>query len=97
MNNLLKPIVLHYQEKQIIQAIEEFSELIKELCKNSKGKSNKNQIKEEMADCYIMLEQLKILFKFNSQEIEAIMFNKIKRTLNIIDQELTQKVKKESN
>ena len=41
--------------------IEEMSELSKEICKFKRGKDNFLEIADEMADVYIMLEQLKRL------------------------------------
>ena len=43
-------------------AIEEMSELIKELIKFKRGKKNYDEIAEEIADVEIMLEQLKIIY-----------------------------------
>jgi len=42
--------------------MEEMSELQKELCKNSRGKDNRLNIAEEIADVLIMLEQMVILY-----------------------------------
>lgn len=49
-------------DAQLKMAIEEMSELTKEICKNFRGKENKEQIAEEIADVEIMIEQLKIMF-----------------------------------
>lgn len=57
------------KEPQMIVAIEELSELIKELTKNLRGKDNVGHISEEMADVYIMLSQLEVLFG-NTEEIQ---------------------------
>ena len=54
-------IVQHYgvtAQKNI--AIEELSELIKEICKHYRGESNINHIAEEIADVQIMINQLMI-------------------------------------
>ena len=51
------------KDAQTKMAIEEMSELMKELCKNYRGKQNINEIAEEIADVEIMLEQLKIIFE----------------------------------
>lgn len=40
---------------------EEMAELQKELCKNGRGKDNRDHIAEEIADVLIMLEQMMIL------------------------------------
>lgn len=50
-------------EAQIIVAIEELSELQKELCKRLRGEAGIRKISEEMADVEIMLEQLKLIFE----------------------------------
>lgn len=50
-------------KNQIIVAIEELSELQKELCKYLRDKTNIRNISEEMADVEIMLEQLKLIFE----------------------------------
>lgn len=47
---------------QQMVAIEEMSELIKELVKHSRGAENNTNIAEEIADVFIMLEQLMIMF-----------------------------------
>ena len=49
-------------EAQTRMVFEEFSELQKELCKHSRGKDNRMEIAEEIADVQIMLEQMIILF-----------------------------------
>jgi NTP pyrophosphatase (non-canonical NTP hydrolase) len=48
--------------KQTMMAIEEMSELTKEICKTKRGKFDKEHIQEEMADVQIMLWQLGIIF-----------------------------------
>ena len=50
------------ERAQMTMAIEEMSELTKELCKNSRGQENTTHIAEEIADVEIMLQQLVILF-----------------------------------
>ena len=50
------------KELQVTMAIEEMSELAKELCKRCRGRDNVEAIAEEIADVQIMLQQLVILF-----------------------------------
>ena len=50
---------------QAIVAIEELSEVQKEICKFLRGNNNKEQIAEEVADATIMLEQLRVIFDIN--------------------------------
>lgn len=53
---------------QMLQVIEEMSELIKEILKNvNRGKDNISDIIEETADVEIMLEQLKCCYNINTQ------------------------------
>ena len=72
---------------QIIVAIEECSELQKELTKALRGKVNLLGIAEEIADVEIMLEQLKLIFD-NRQEVEKfknakiVRLNKTLRSMN---------------
>ena len=49
-------------DSQLNVAVEEMSELTKEICKNNRGFKNVNHIAEEIADVEIMLEQLKLIF-----------------------------------
>ena len=69
-----------YGDKQIIIAIEELSELQKELCKSLRNNYNYGNIVEEIADVEIMLEQMKIYFEINENEIEGMKKLKIERT-----------------
>lgn len=52
-------------EAQIMMAIEEMSELTKELCKHHRGRPNIEDIADEIADVTIMLEQLRLIFGVN--------------------------------
>ena len=73
-------LIEKYKDKQLIVAIEELSELQKELCKSLRGNINKENIIEELADVLIMLDQLKIYFKIEDDEIRDIIDKKIERT-----------------
>lgn len=80
---------------QETKAIEEMSELIKEICKNKDGEDNVEQIAEEIADVQIMLEQMKILFDCEN----AVCFwtdEKLQRLQKRIEHDGKQKVKKDS-
>jgi len=63
---------------QTMMAIEEMSELTKELCKNFRGQPNIDSIAEEIADVTIMLEQQRIIFGLNDA-VCAYMDLKIQR------------------
>ena len=73
-------------EHQIDIAIEELSELTKELCKSKRGYTHKNHIAEEMADVLIMLEQLKIIYGISNSEIKHWIDHKMNRLSKRIDE-----------
>lgn len=79
MTTLEKAIDVYGKDMQLTVAIEEFSELIKEICKNKRGADNRDSIIEEMADCFIMLRQLEIIFDIDHLDIFMICQNKIHR------------------
>lgn len=85
------------QESQERMAIEEMSELTKELCKkirlmrddfaemnDERLKETINHCKEEIADVLNMTEQLEIYF--GEEEIEKIREEKMQRTLNLLNE-----------
>ena len=64
---------------QTVVAIEEMSELIKELSKNMRGKDNHDAIAEEIADVYIMLDQIMIMNDIQLKEVVDKMSEKLER------------------
>lgn len=66
------------RDSQVIVAIEEMSELTKELCKNGRGQENTTHIAEEIADVEIMLCQMKMLFDCAGQ-VETFRRHKLER------------------
>ena len=84
---------------QIDVAVEEMSELTKELCKINRHlrenmielyKEDYNALCEEMADVIIMLEQLKLIFS-NEVEVEHYMDKKINRLMNRLQERYRKK------
>lgn len=73
-------LIEKYKDKQLIVAIEELSELQKELCKTLRGNINKENIIEELADVYIMLDQIKVYFSITCNEVKEMIDKKIERT-----------------
>ena len=59
-------------------AMEEMSELTKELSKNLRGADNAKALAEEIADVEIMLEQLKVIFR-NRALVDRIRAGKLVR------------------
>ena len=80
MKEVIKQMVDTYGEKQIIVAIEELSELTKELCKSLRGQTNTQNIIEEIADCYIVLQEMKELFKISNYQLREEIDKKLERT-----------------
>ena len=64
-------------QKQV--AIEEMAELTKEICKDFRGKGNREHILEEIADVLIMMSQLEIIYDIKTKELMDMTDNKIKR------------------
>lgn len=65
-------------EAQMVMAIEEMSELTKELCKHRRGRDNVEAIAEEIADVEIMLCQMVMLFDCAGQ-VETFRRYKLER------------------
>ena len=76
---LKQAIETYGAEAQLNVAIEEFADLTKEICKHKRYMDNTKAIIEEMADCYIMLEQMKMIFGLGSTVITDVIDKKIKR------------------
>ena len=79
MNPYKQLIKTFGSKNQILIAVEELSELQKELIKYLRNKDNQDHISEEMADVYIMLYQLRFIFK-NDKKIDQYIKKKTKRT-----------------
>ena len=73
------------KELQVTMAIEEMSELTKELCKNSRGQENPTHIAEEIADVQIMLQQMVMLFDCAGQ-VETFCRYKLERLVGRIEE-----------
>lgn len=78
----LRAIIAHYgEEEQKLKAIEELTELQEALIKDSIKGGFEYAIAEEIADVYVMLAQLKIIYGFSEDKIEEIKDYKITRTI----------------
>lgn len=66
------------KQSQIVLAMEEMSELTKELSKNLRGRNNTTALAEEIADVEIMLEQLKTIYR-NRALVDRIRAEKLVR------------------
>lgn len=85
-NNLLhNAINVFGQSKQKAVAIEEMSELQKEICKDLRGIGRRESIIEEFVDVNIMLKQIEIMYDLKSDELIKVYDEKMERlrkTLN---------------
>lgn len=64
---------------QKLMAIEEISELTKEICKDFRGKLDREHLIEEMADVLIMLDQMLLLYKISGEEVGLMRIKKVER------------------
>lgn len=84
MENLEIKTLLKNQSVEVNKtiAIEELSELQKEICKDLRGVDRRENIKEEMTDVYICLQLLKEIYGFTDEELEEEYKRKMKRNLD---------------
>jgi NTP pyrophosphatase (non-canonical NTP hydrolase) len=71
-------------KQQIIKAIEEMAELSKELAKELNDNGNEDNIREEIADVMIMMEQMVFLFDVKN-EIAKWKENKLFKLAKLIE------------
>ena len=69
---------------QIIMVMEEMSELQKALIKHIRGKGNRSDIIEELADVDIMLEQMKIAFNC-AEDVMIVKSEKLSRLEGLLN------------
>lgn len=72
---------------QSVVAIEELSELAKEVCKALRGQADINHMAEEVADVTIMLEQLRMMYDLGPA-VERHMDSKIMRLVSRIAEQV---------
>ena len=89
---LQKAILTYGNHAQLNQVMEECAELIKECSKAIRGKKNRPCIIEEVADVYIMLTQLRMMFEIDGVELKQLFDYKIRRLGERLD-ELESEVK----
>lgn len=86
---IIQDIINHYKkEDQVLQAVEEMSELTKELIKNiNRNKENEAEIILEIADVQIMLMQLIEIYKIDGNKFLGAMEYKLLRQKERIENE----------
>ncbi|MCL2015355.1 MAG: hypothetical protein FWG68_03800 [Defluviitaleaceae bacterium] len=66
------------KNSQVMMALEEMSELSKELLKNiNRNSDNRQEILEEISDVWLLLEQMKIVYDISEQELADSMAGKL--------------------
>lgn len=84
---LLLDAIYHFgPTHQVEKAIEEMSELTKELIKHKHGAENFDEIAEEMGDVEITLEQLRMIFD-NDRIVDASKQEKLRKLRHKIFEE----------
>ena len=78
-NTYNKAIELYGEKAPKLMAIEEMSELTKEICKDFRGKLDREHLIEEMADVLIMLDQMLLLYKISCEEVGLMRIKKVER------------------
>lgn len=81
--DIIKKAIDHYgSDAQLLMAVEEMSELTQALCKDFREIDGaRENIVEEMADVYIMLAQLEIIFSARN-DMHKIIDQKLERLAN---------------
>lgn len=75
-----KQAIETYGERaQKLMAIEEMSELTKEICKDFRGLLDREHLIEEMADVLIMLDQMLLMYKVSGEEVRLMRIKKVER------------------
>ena len=88
MNDISRKAIQHYGETiQMFVAIEEMSELTKELTKHMRGEDNKEAMTEEIADVYIMIEQVMYMNEISLNDVVEKMHEKLNKLKERMDKE----------
>lgn len=81
-SNVVKKSIDHYgADLQTVVCMEECAELIQAVSKMKRGKDNRNNLIEEMADVMICMEILKQVYGISDNEIQNYVCQKQNRTI----------------
>ena len=90
---VVKKSIEHYgKDVQSTVCMEECAELIQAISKEKRGKSDKENLAEEMADVIICIEMLKQIYNITEDEIYSWVITKQERTIKRIKKD-TQSTK----
>lgn len=95
LNDLQKNALVKALEKfgsisELIITVEELSELQKEVTKQLRNEGKVENLIEEMADVYIVMEYLKLIFAINDEDIKTEIAFKIDRLMSRLGEENEQ-------
>ena len=86
---IIRETVNIYGDKQYMTAVEEMAELMQAIskylritysgCSDAEQKEAINNITEEMADVYVMLEQLQLMLNIENVDIQSVINRKLNR------------------
>ena len=74
-------LMVYGKSNQLVVALEELSEVQKEICKAMRGRTDLDHMAEEIADATIMLEQVRQIYGLNNLVCKK-MDEKIKRLVD---------------
>jgi predicted house-cleaning noncanonical NTP pyrophosphatase (MazG superfamily) len=81
-------IINHFgAEKQRLKAVEELAELQEVLIKDINKGGFAPYILEEVADVWIMINQIKLMYGFTDAQINEIAEDKIERTFSLMERD----------
>ena len=80
-----KAISTYGEKAQKLMAIEEMSELTKEICKDFRGKLDREHLIEEMTDVLITMDQMMIMYEISVNEIKQMREGKLERLKERMD------------
>ena len=88
-SDIIKRSIEHYgKDVQSTVCMEECAELIQAISKEKRGKSDKCNLAEEMADVIICIEMLKQIYNITDDEIYSWVITKQERTIKRIKKDL---------
>lgn len=85
---LKNAIAIYGEPLQHVVAMEECSELIKEISKGLRGEGNEINMVEEIADVTIMIDQLKLMHHISDKEVEDEINFKLLRINDRLQKEM---------
>ena len=95
LNELQKSVIENALDKwgsmsELVVTIEELSELQKEVTKQIRNEGKMENLVEEMADVYIVMEYLKMIFTITDDDINREVEKKLNRRENRLNTENEQ-------